>query len=1518
LNFLEFREELSRLSKPGKGFKPHKYLLLLSVIELVRNGKISNNRIYFNEPLKEQFRILIRTYGGDEDRDRPHTPFFHLASASFWKLIPNTGCLDDLNAIDTIGSAGDLNRLVAYAELDPSVFYFFKEVQTSAAIRQELDRLITAGIEMRTQSWAVHEPSPSYSLFEYESKAIDSIRTRVASHNLGTVLSNLNLHDDQTNRYFEADLVVIAEYGVYVVELKHWSGHIEVKPHSWVQNGSFFKHDPHIANNFKAKLLKGMYEHRFPQFPPIYFESVITFTNPETIVEGASVAATTDHNPTFATIERFIEYLRHQRKAKEPVLKQMHIHAFAEYVKKLQSTARPKDFVFPGYEVVERLYQSTERAEVIARRTDVRFKHLSRLRIFFTAGATGDSRVLHEQATATLNAVTKVGDHPNILKVWSVPNEDNFVVEGSDWSETGTLRDLLQREKTLSIELAKEIIGGILCGLDALHKECVVHRALSPENILMSGNIPKLMNFDLSYQLEDNRITVIPDVSRLPRSPYMAPEIYKGGVTPEASADLFSVGVILYEMIVGERPFGCSTDLERTSGQLSAAQQDKLIRRNVPPELRNLISDLIRQNQEQRPGTVGVVMGRLITKPCVPLPPQLNRQLSIGEKVGIYEIESHIKSGSQSQIYKATGMQGKQVAIKVFNTDIPLQRIVDEKENAGRVRAPSIVGVDGYGQLQDGRFFIAFGWVSSSCLRNEIDEGKRPDSERFRRIASQLLDAIKALHEFADAEGVHPILHNDIKPDNILLTDAERAVIIDFGSASEPHVGTYEGTAGYVAPDLSLGQDRKYCVDGDLYALGITLLEWLTGSRTVPDAGVSLPQGFPEQLIPWIVRATARTTEDRFPSAELMLTAIHEAFTPLSVITTLESLVQAETVTEIQEAPRTRVVPAKIQPVVTDAVCPNPFSAYLNSLHSRTAASENALAESQAINEFFGWIHVPHPLRNMIREKLLAGTRYHVILTGHAGDGKSTIAVELLKNLKGLPPEEPLKETLASKVAIHVGNSKEIVLIKDLSEWTHKEKQALIREALDSDKRFLLVSNTGTLLETFKWFEQNIGGNPIALENNLLRAFSSSMPQRWDYGGAVFIIMNLSMMDNLSIGEKVFRRMVAPECWQACESSECQNFCPIYQNVKLIQENVDVAASRVCMVYRRMYEYGTRLTLRQMCAHLAYMITSGLTYTDIIKLSRKPSLPLMAEFMFFNRFFGDNGREEDASAGQLSAIRAVRDQHFGVRNSPTWERRLWTEGSPNALQLNARGCREEFEALRRCGAGLSTTEEYSSPRAVARARDQVRRMLFFLHAFEDGDDGCFLRGFLNSAMILDFMRWQKGDTISLSLEETTRLRRSIFHVLQEQFTGVRLPEGTPPDSHLFITLARRGGEIRQSAQVVLARVPQEALNLDLISRDDGMGWVRRELILRGQQEHRVELVLTLPFLDYVMMRNEGAIGEDLQKSYVDRLERFKAQLLAQAAAVSQGDIMLVRLRTNHTFRRQIFAVRNKRLEVTDA
>jgi len=327
-------------------------------------------------------------------------------------------------------------------------------------------------------------------------------------------------------------------------------------------------------------------------------------------------------------------------------------------------------------------------------------------------------------------------------------------------------------------------------------------------------------------------------------------------------------------------------------------------------------------------------------------------------------------------------------------------------------------------------------------------------------------------------------------------------------------------------------------------------------------------------------------------------------------------------------------------------------------------------------------------------------------------------------------------------------------------------------------------------------------------------------------------------------------------------------FCPIYRNASLIQDNFPIVRQRLFLAYRRMYEYGTRLTLRQLCAHMAYMITAGLEYPDIVKMGQRAKPPLMAEFMFFNRFFGDNGREPDMPAAQLRGVRAVREQAFGSYPCPAWERRLWLRSRGQTFDLKAVRIPDDFETLRRYGAGLQLDD--AIPRG--HARDQVRRAVFFLHDFGENDDGGFLRAYLRSTMLLDFVRWQHQGDESLTLEERSPLHRRIMHVLQEHCTGVRLPEGTSADRHLFVTLSRHSHDVRQSAQVVLARYLEDDFRLRLRPLDNAAGGVRRELILEGiTNSGRLSLPLSLPFLDYVMLRNRGEIGKALQASYVDRL-----------------------------------------------
>jgi len=165
------------------------------------------------------------------------------------------------------------------------------------------------------------------------------------------------------------------------------------------------------------------------------------------------------------------------------------------------------------------------------------------------------------------------------------------------------------------------------------------------------------------------------------------------------------------------------------------------------------------------------------------------------------------------------------------------------------------------------------------------------------------------------------------------------------------------------------------------------------------------------------------------------------------------------------------------------------------------------------------------------------------------------------------------------------------------------------------------------------------------------------------------------------------------------------------------------------------------------------------------------------------------------------------------------------------------------------------------------------------------------------------------------------LDQKIYHVLQEHFTGVRLPEGsTQNDRRLYVTLSQHRSEVRQSAQVVLAQIDWESsVQLALSEVASANGRKRRDLELSGKGcIAGISLPLHVPFLDYVMMRHFGELGEVLDASYRNRLDRFKAQVHGLASEEESRGMMLVRLRTDHTFRRQYFSVRQHALEVRDA
>jgi hypothetical protein len=575
----ELIHQLKSLSSLGKGFKPHKYLALLTLVHLIRDGHIEDGKIFYNDLFKEYFKKNFDVFADSDDRNRPYNPFFHLRSSGFWILVATDGNKDALDGLNSIGGPGELTRLVSHAQIDSELV---EELQNESA-RERLESAVAEILQQRKyrklgSNGSNRVISESTSLYAHEDYAIRRIDDAVKVNNLGYICSNLDIHDPQSNRYFEIDILIISQFGIYVVELKHWTGNIHVKPNMWLVNG-FSRPDPHKGNNHKAKLIRGLCTRKFPYFKWPYVESIVTLTHPDAVVMGSSLPNTSDNNPTFDSINHLIDYLKRQRRDKEATLSSLECKNIASFIMSLHG----------------------------------------------------------------------VGEHPNILRVWSIPNEYGYIVEGSDWSEQGTLRNAIDTQAPFDMEKALTITRGILHGLQAIHEIGVIHRSLSPENILLVEDIPKLMNFDLSYQIADDRMTVIPDPSKLKRQPYIAPEIYQNADSLSESADIFSVGVLLYEMLTGEGPFKCSTDLAQTNGRLSERCLDKLRENNIPDSAISLINGLVQLTDTARPATVSDILQRLDKHVTQPVPAATNPQLKPGDSYNLYEIVEFLGKGAESQ-----------------------------------------------------------------------------------------------------------------------------------------------------------------------------------------------------------------------------------------------------------------------------------------------------------------------------------------------------------------------------------------------------------------------------------------------------------------------------------------------------------------------------------------------------------------------------------------------------------------------------------------------------------------------------------------------------------------------------------------------------------------------------------------------------------------------------------------------------------------------------------------------------
>ncbi len=203
-----------------------------------------------------------------------------------------------------------------------------------------------------------------------------------------------------------------------------------------------------------------------------------------------------------------------------------------------------------------------------------------------------DRFLLEARASATL-------EHPHVVKVHDHGEAQGWYFLATEFVEGGTVADLIKQMKQLPAGLAAELGAQLLDGLGYAHSKGIVHRDLKPENLLLTPDgVLKVADFGIARTADHTKLTRTGML--VGTAGYMSPEQAKGSAV-DARSDLFTVGIIFYEMLTGTNPF----ESENPAASITRILEHVFpplfeLRATVPAELEAVVERLIAARPEDR------------------------------------------------------------------------------------------------------------------------------------------------------------------------------------------------------------------------------------------------------------------------------------------------------------------------------------------------------------------------------------------------------------------------------------------------------------------------------------------------------------------------------------------------------------------------------------------------------------------------------------------------------------------------------------------------------------------------------------------------------------------------------------------------------------------------------------------------------------------------------------------------------------------------------------------------------